>query len=121
MVLTSAAINSGRYDSVLVEGREVKIWREILQRFNEFICLKAGLFDVQAWLLMNDGTPRKRINIDAILKGTNWSVSFAVEDGEVSIEAISTVSPARKENFVTIGKLIENLENIRGWLESEVA
>lgn len=122
MVITSAAIKSGRYDDVLVNKREVKDWREIVQRFNEYVdCKVKGLFDVQAWLLMNDGTPRKRINIDVTLKGTNWSVGFAVENGDVSIEAISTVSPARKDNFVAIGSFIENLENIRKWLESEVA
>lgn len=119
MVKSSASVLAGAADDKVVLGRKVSVWREIAQRFNEFIDVKAkGLWDVYIDLLTFDGTPRDRVYfyVEAKLYKGRFAVEFSIDNSGCWV---SSVDP--QGNWKQIGSIIENLNDIQQWLAAEVA
>lgn len=124
MVKGPAAVLAGEADGNFVLEREVSIWRDIAQRFNEYVDLKVGsLFDVRISLFNVDGTPRDRIHFDveAVLDKGRFVVEFSIDNSGTWISNVDPVCLSNHSGWKQIGKLIENLDDIQKWLASEVA
>lgn len=124
MVKGSAAVLAGAADGKFVLEREVSIWRDIAQRFNEFVDLKVGgLFDVRIQLFTVDGTPRDRIyfDVEAVLDKGRFAVEFSIDNSGTWISSVDPVCLSNRSGWDQIGRLIENLDAIQKWLASDVA
>lgn len=124
MVKGSAAVLAGAADGKIVLGKDVAIWRDITQRFNEFIDVKAkGLWDVRITLFTVDGTPRDRIYfyVEAKLDKGQFSVEFSIDNNGCWVSSVDPVCLSNRDGWRQIGSLIENLNDIQQWLAAEVA
>lgn len=124
MVKSSASVMAGAADDKVVLGKDVATWRDIAQRFNEFVDVKAkGLWDVCIALLTFDGTPRDRIcfYVEAKLDKGRFTVEFSIDNSGCWVSSVDPVCLSNRDGWKQIGSLIENLNDIQQWLAAEVA
>lgn len=124
MVRGSTSVLAGAADDKIVLGKNVAIWRDIAQRFNEFVDVKAkGLWDVCIALLTFDGTPRDRVcfYVEAKLDKGRFAVEFSIDNSGCWVSSVDPVCLSNQESWKQIGSLIENLNDIQQWLAAEVA
>ena len=124
MVKSSASVMAGAADDKVVLGKDVAAWRDIAQRFNEFVDVKAkGLWDVCIALLTFDGTPCDRVcfYIEAKLDKGLFTVEFSIDNSGCWVSSVDPVYLSNQENWKQIGSLIENLNDIQQWLTEEAA
>lgn len=124
MVRCSAAVLAGAADGNIILGKDVAVWRDIAQHFNEFVDLKVkGLWDVRIMLFNVDGTPRDRIYfyVEAKLDKGQFLVEFSIDNSRCWVSNIDPVCLSARDGWKQIGSLIENLDVLQQWLTEEVA
>lgn len=124
MVRGPASVLAGAADDKIVLGKNVATWRDIAQRFNESVDLKAkGLWDVRIALFTVDGTPRDRIYfyVEAKLDKGQFVVEFSIDKSGCCVSSVDPVCLSNREGWKQIGSLIENLDDLQQWLTEEVA
>jgi hypothetical protein len=124
MVRGPASVLAGAADGNIVLGKDVAVWRDIAQHFNEFVDLKAkGLWDVRIHLFTVDGTPRDRIyfDVEAKLDIGQFIVEFSIDNSGTWVSRVDQISVNNQGSWKQIGSLIENLDELQQWLTEEVA
>lgn len=124
MVRGSAAVLAGAADDKVVLGKDVAVWRDIAQHFNEFIDLKVkGLWDVRIILFTVDGFPRDRIYFyaEAKINKGHFVAEFSIDKNGCWVSNIDPVCLSNREGWKQIGSLIENLDDLQQWLTEEAA
>lgn len=123
MVRGSASVLAKAADDNVVLGKDVATWRDIAQRFNEFIDLKVkGLWDVRIMLFTVYGFPRDRIYFyaEAKINKGHFVVEFSIDKSGCWVSSVDPVCLSNREGWKQIGSLIENLDVLQQWLTEEV-